>query len=446
MDEKKPELVQQKARDGFTSKWGFIMAAVGSAVGMANVWAFPYRTAKYGGASFLIPYLICLVILMFTGVAAEIAFGRWGKTGPVGTFRKALTLKGKPLKGVGWIPVIGIFGIGTGYAIIMGWVLRYLWGSITGAVTTTQDTGAYFGAICGPLGSLPWHLIALALTIVIMVAGVSKGIEKVNKVMMPLFYVCFIYMAIRVAFISGASEGYKYLFVPDWTYLGDPKTWMYALGQCFFSLSLGGAGTLVYGSYFSEKEDAVGAAVNIAVFDTLAAMLAALVVIPAVFAFKFDLASGPPLMFITLPAIFQEMAGGQLFAIVFFFAVFFAAVTSIVNLFEPPIEALVQKFNLARWKSMIFVFIPATVIGLFLENADYIGGWMDLMSVYVVPFGAAIVAIIFFWVMDKKFVLEQYSLGRKTSAPEWLYPLGKYVFTTIAVAVVVLGIVFGGIG
>jgi NSS family neurotransmitter:Na+ symporter len=445
MEEKKGT-APLKPRDSFTSKWGFIMAAVGSAVGMANVWAFPYRTAKYGGASFLIPYLICLVILMVTGVSAEIAFGRWGKTGPVGTFRRALTMKNKSLKEIGWIPVIGIFGIGTGYAVIMGWVLRYLWGSISGAVMTTQNTGAYFGAICGPFGSLPWHLVALAIAFVIMIAGVSKGIEKVSKVMMPLFYVCFIYMAIRVAFIPGATEGYKYLFVPDWKFMADPKTWMFALGQCFFSLSLGGAGTLVYGSYFSEKEDVINASINIAVFDTLAALLAALVVIPAVFAFKFDLASGPPLMFITLPAIFQEMAGGQIFAIIFFVAIFFAAVTSIINLFEPPIEALVQKLNMKRTSSIAIVAGLATVIGLFLENADLIGGWMDLMSVYVVPFGAAIVAIIFFWVMDKKFVLEQYQLGRKKSVPEWLYPLGKYVFSAIAILVVVLGIVFGGIG
>lgn len=435
-----------KPRDSFTSKWGFIMAAVGSAVGMANVWAFPYRTAKYGGASFLIPYLICLVILMVTGVSAEIAFGRWGKTGPVGTFRKALTMKNKPLKEIGWIPVIGIFGIGTGYAVIMGWVLRYLWGSISGAVMTTENTGAYFGAICGPFGSVPWHVVCLVLTFIIMLAGISKGIEKVSKVMMPLFYVCFIYMAIRVAFIPGATEGYKYLFVPDWKFMGDPKTWMYALGQCFFSLSLGGAGTLVYGSYFSEKEDAINASVNIAVFDTLAALLASLVVIPAVFAFDFDLAAGPPLMFITLPAIFQEMAGGQIFAIIFFVAIFFAAFTSIINLFEPPIEALVQKLGMKRWVSATIVIGLATIIGLFLENADIIGGWMDLMSVYVVPFGAAIVAIIFFWVMDKKFVLEQYQLGRKKTVPEMLYPLGKYVFTVIAILVVVLGIVFGGIG
>ncbi len=257
------------------------MAAVGSAVGMANVWAFPYRTAKYGGASFLIPYLICLVILMVTGVSAEIAFGRWGKTGPVGTFRKALTMKNKPLKEIGWIPVIGIFGIGTGYAVIMGWVLRYLWGSISGAVMTTENTGAYFGAICGPFAAFHGILSAWYSRSSIMLAGISKGIEKVSKVMMPLFYVC-------SSTWPSASRSYparRRLQVPvrtHWKFMGDPKTWMYALGQCFFSLSLGG-GYAGYGSYFSEKEDAINASVNIAVFDTLAALLASLVVIPAVF-------------------------------------------------------------------------------------------------------------------------------------------------------------------
>ena len=446
MEENTPKIVQSKSRDSFTSKWGFILAAVGSAVGMANVWAFPFRTAKYGGASFLLPYLVCLLVLMLTGVVAEIAFGRWGRTGPVGTFRKALQIKNKPLKGIGWIPIIGIFGIGTGYAIVIGWVLRYLGGSITGAVTSAENPGAYFGEICGNFGSLPWHLTVIVLTFAVMYFGISKGIEKACKIMMPLFYILFIYMAIRVAFIPGAAEGYKYLFVPDWSYLVNPVTWMFALGQCYFSLSLGGAGTLVYGSYLSEKEDIVSSSIIIAVLDTTAAMLAALVVIPAVFAFQLDLAAGPPLMFITLPVIFQQMASGQIFAIVFFTAIFFASFTSIVNLFEPPIEALVQKFNITRTKSMVIVFGIATTIGVFIENADMISGWMDLMSIYIVPFGAAIVGIIFFWVMDKEFVLGQYKLGRKKGVPEWLYPLGKYVFCPVSISVVVLGIIFGGIG
>ena len=448
-----------KTRDSFSGKWGFILACVGSAVGMANVWAFPYRTAKYGGAAFLIPYLICVIILGATGVVEEVAFGRWGAAGPLGTFRKALTAKNKPLKDIGIIPVIAAFGIATGYAIIMGWVLRYLIGSITGAVTSAENVGAYFGVITGPFGSVPWHLIAIVLTFFMMVGGIAKSIEKICKIMMPVFFVLFVYMAIRVAMLRGTAgnviEGYKYLFIPQWKFLGDIKTWIFALGQAFFSLSLAGNGTLVYGSYLSKKENVLQCSANIAVFDTVAALLASIVVVPAVFAFfppaaagalPGELSSGPPLMFITLPMIFQTMAGGRIFAIIFFAAIFFAAASSIVNIFETPIEMLQERFKLSRTMSVIIILAVSAVGGLFIENADYIGVWMDVMSIYICPLGALIAAVIFFWVMGKDFATEQIQLGREKKIGGWVVPLGKYGFCAIALIVFVLGIAFGGIG
>jgi NSS family neurotransmitter:Na+ symporter len=426
---------------------------------MANVWAFPYRTARYGGAAFLLPYLICVLILGATGVVEEIAFGRWGASGPLGTFRKALTERNKPLKNIGIIPVIAAFGIGTGYAIIMGWVLRYFVSSITGVLTTTQNVGAYFGAITGPFGSVPWHLIAIVITFLMMVGGIAKSIEKVNLVMMPVFFIMFIYMAIRVGMLRGTAgnvfEGYKYLFIPQWHFLGDVKTWIFALGQAFFSLSLAGNGTLVYGSYLSKKENVLHCSANIATFDTLAALLASIVIVPAVFAFfppaaagelPGELMSGPPLMFITLPMIFQSMAGGQFFAIIFFAAIFFAAASSIVNIFETPIEMLQERFKLSRIKSVIIILALATVAGLFIENADYIGVWMDVMSIYICPLGALIAAFIFFWVMGKDFAAEQIQLGREKKIGAWVVPLGKYGFCAIAFVVLILGIAFGGIG
>jgi NSS family neurotransmitter:Na+ symporter len=437
-----------KSRDLFSTKYGFIIACIGSAVGMANVWAFPYRTAKFGGAAFLIPYFICVAILGMTGVVEEISFGRWGGAGPMGTFRKALTEKNKPLKEIGIIPVIAAFGIGTGYAIIMGWVLRYLWGSITGVVTSTENTGAYFGQIVGNFGSLGWHIAALVLTFIMMIGGIAKSIEKVCKIMMPVFYLLFIYMAIRVAMLPGVVEGYKYLFIPQWSYLGDVRTWIFALGQAFFSLSLAGNGTVVYGSYLSKKENVLSCSANIAIFDTLAALLAAIVIVPAVFALlgADSIGAGPPLMFITLPAIFQQMAGGRIFAIVFFLAIFFAAATSIVNIFETPIEMLQERFKLSRLKSSFIVLLLAAVCGAFLENADVIGVWMDIMSIYICPVGAFIAAVIFFWVMGKKFAAEQIQLGREKKIGKWIVPLGKYGFCAIALAVIILSIAFGGIG
>jgi NSS family neurotransmitter:Na+ symporter len=415
---------------------------------MANVWAFPYRTARYGGAAYLLPYLICIAVLAVTGVVEETAFGRWGGSGPLGTFRKAMTLKNKPLKEIGIIPVIAAFGIGTGYAVIMGWLLRYIWGSVSGAVTNAENTGAYFGQIVGNFGSVGWHLLALALTFVMMIGGIQKSIEKVCKIMIPLFFLLFIYMAVRVALLPGVVEGYKYLFIPQWDSMGDIKTWIFALGQAFFSLSLAGNGTLVYGSYLSKKEDVLVCSTRIAIFDTLAALLAAIVVVPAVFALlgAESIGAGPPLLFITLPAIFQQMAGGQIFAIIFFLALFFAAATSIVNIFETPIEMLQERFKLSRIKSVLIILLLAALAGVFLENADVIGVWMDIMSIYICPLGAFIAAVIFFWVMGKDFAAEQIQLGREKKIGKWVVPAGKYGFCAIAFLVFVLSIAFGGIG
>ena len=431
-------------RDLFSDRWGFVLACIGSAVGMANVWAFPYRAAKYGGGAFLVAYLIIAIFLGMVGVAGEIVFGRWGRTGPLGTFRKALTERNKPLKSIGIIPVIGSLAIGIGYAVIIAWVLRYTAGSITGSMMT-GDTGAYFGAIVGTFGSVGWHMLGLAITLVVMIAGVSSGIEKVNKVMMPLFFLLFLIMAIRVAFLPGAVEGYKYLFIPRWEYLLKPETWIYALGQCFFSLSLAGSGTVVYGSYLNKDEDAVTCARRIAIFDTLAAMLASLVVIPSVFAFGLAPSSGPPLMFITMPAIFQSITGGRIIAIIFFIAIFFAGLTSIINLFETPIEALQQRLGFSRKKASIIIVAIAAAVGVFIENADVVGVWMDAVSIYIIPIGALISAVLLFWVMGTDFAREQMSFGRSKLVGKWVHYLGKYVFCIVTLAVIILGILKGGI-
>ena len=436
-----------KTRDSFTNRLGFIMACIGSAVGMANVWAFPYRTAMYGGAAYLIPYLICVIFLWRTGTISETAFGRWAKTGPHGAMKKALTENNKPFKHMGIIPVISSFAIATGYAVIMGWVIRYLVGAITGAVVHTESVGDYFGAICGPLGSVPWHVAALVVTVLMMVGGISKSVEKINKVMIPLFFVLFIIMAAYVVTLPGSGTGYNYLFVPRWEFLAQPRTWVFALGQAFFSLSLAGNGTVIYGSYLGRDVDAVSSARNIAIFDTVAALLAACVVIPAIFAFGMDPASGPPLMFITLPAIFQSMGSfGYIFSIIFFLAIFSAAASSIVNLYETPIEMVQETFKLPRKAAVAIIIISSGLIGLILENADYIGTWMDVMSIYLCPLGALLAAYCFYWVLSKKTAIEEMSLARSTPVSDFIYNLGKYAYCLVAIVVIVLGIALGGIG
>ena len=442
---------KEKGRDEFRTRLGFIVACIGSAVGMGNIWMFPYRTGKFGGAAFLIPYFIFVILLGFSGVIGEMAFGRGVKAGPIGAFSKAMEMRfGEKAKTcgkvIGMIPVIGSLGIAIGYSVVVGWFLKYLCSAVAGSLTKVEDMGAYFGELAVDFGSVGWQLLGLALTFLIMVLGVTKGIEKMNKIMMPVFFIFFIILMIRVATLPGASDGYRYLFVPEWEKLGDIKTWVYALGQAFFSLSLAGSGTLVYGSYLKKDIDIVGCAKNVAFFDTCAALLAGIVVIPAVFAFGLDVASGPPLMFITLPAVFQKMPFGGLFAVIFFVAVLFAAITSLINLFETPIEALQEQFRLSRKAAVGVIALVSAVIGVFIESGDSVGAWMDVVSIYIIPLGALLAGIMFFWVCPKGYARSQVEMGAKKPLGRWFEPVTKYIFVGITLVVYVLGIFFGGIG
>lgn len=436
------------SRDQFKSKFGFILACVGSAVGMGNIWLFPFRVGQFGGAAFLIPYFLFVIIIGYTGVIEEMSFGRSMKTGPLGAFKKAMERRG--IKGgywLGFIPVIGSLAIAIGYAVVVGWILKFAVGSIIGSVIEAENSGAYFESIAGAFGSVPWHMAGLALTFFIMVAGVAKGIEKINKVLMPAFFILFIILAIKVATLGGnVIEGYRYLFKPEWQLLANPKTWVFALGQAFFSLSLAGSGTVVYGSYLSDKEDVVNSAKFVALFDTIAAMLAALVIIPAVFAFGIKPSAGPPLMFITMPEVFKQMPLGQMFAIIFFVAVLFAGITSLINLFETPIEALQEHFNMGRTKAVVIVAVIAVAVGLLIEDGGILGQWMDVVSIYIIPLGALLAGIMFFWVCGFPFAGQQVSLGRTKPLAWWFEPMGKYVFCGLTILVYVLGLFYGGIG
>lgn len=436
------------SRDNFQSKFGFILSCVGSAVGMANIWLFPYRVAQYGGAAFLIPYFIFVVFIGIAGVAGEMAFGRAMETGPLGAFAKATKMRFNNSKVgtlIGAIPTLGSLALAIGYSVVVGWIIKYLFGSFTG-VAFRGDSAEFFGSMCGDFGSWPWHMIGLLIAFVMMVFGIANGIEKVNKVMMPLFFALFLVLAVVVAFMDGSSAGYLYLLKPEWAQLANPKTWVYALGQAFFSLSLAGSGTLVYGSYLKKSENVISCAKNVALFDSIASMLAALVVIPAVFAFGLDLNSGPGLMFITMPKVFQMMPLGRLIMIVFFVAVFFAAITSLINLFEAPVEAVQEKFKLSRTASVCVIAVIAVAVGLVIENGDTVSTWMDVISIYVIPLGALLAAIMFFWVCPKGFAREQVQLGSEKPIGKWFEYATKYLFVGLTIVVYILGIIFGGIG
>lgn len=439
--------LENDTRETFGSKFGFILACVGSAVGMGNIWLFPYRVGQFGGAAFLIPYALFVVVIGFSGVIGEMSFGRAMEAGPLGAFEKAFKRRGKDYgAAIGMIPIIGSMGIAIGYSVVVGWILRFLVGSFTGSMLGATNSGAYFGQIAGSFGSIPWHLSGLLILLVILSLGVADGIEKVNKVLMPAFFGLFLILAIRVAFVPGAIEGYKFMFIPRWEALLDPQTWVFALGQAFFSLSLAGSGTVVYGSYLKKSEDVVDAAKYIAIFDVIAAMLAALVILPAVFAYGLDPAAGPPLMFITLPEVFKQMPFGNIFASVFFIAVFFAAVTSLMNLMETPIEAIQARFKLSRFKSTAIVVGLTAIVGTFIQNGDIVGLWMDVISIYVIPLGALLAGVVFFWVAGDGFAREAVQMGREKKIGAWFEPMTKYVFVGLTIFVYIMGIIYGGIG
>ena len=440
-----------ETRDGFNSKLGFVLACIGSAVGMGNIWLFPYRMATYGG-SFLLVYLIFDILIGLSGVIGEMSFGRAARSGPIGAFGTAMASRGETKRRageiIGAIPMLGALMLAIGYSVVVGWIFKYTFGSFTGSVLAPVEPGEFgaaFGQMASAFGNNLWLIIALAVNFAIMNLGIAAGIEKANKVMIPLFYIMFIGLAVYVAFQPGASAGYQWMFTIRPEAFKDPMMYVYALGQSFFSLSLAGNGTIIYGSYLSDKEDTVSSAVTVAVFDTCAAMLAALVIIPAMATTGAILSeSGPGLMFISLPYLFKSMPGGSIVMAVFFVAVLFAGLTSLVNLFEAPIAALQDHMHLSRLKSVAIVGLIGVVVSVCIQGI--VSPWMDFVSIYVCPLGAALAGIMFAWVWGRQAVEDAVSVGRKTRIGEWYYPLYKYLFCVLTAAVFILGAVNGGIG
>ena len=425
-----------KKRDSFNNKWGFILACIGSAVGMGNIWMFPTRVSMYGGGSYLIPYFIFVALIGFTGVIGEMSFGRATKSGPVDAFGYACETKNKRKLGeaIGFIPVLGALAMAIGYTVVMGWILKYMIGAFTGKTLASADTegfAASFGSMASAFGNNVWQIVALVIGIIILMFGVGRGIEKANKIMMPVFFILFAVLGIYVAFQPGAIEGYKYIFRVDPKAFADPKT--------FFSLSVAGNGTLIYGSYLSDNEDIPAAAGRVALFDTIAALLAALVIIPAMATTGAQLnQGGPGLMFIFLPALFKSMPGGYIVAIIFFVAVFMAGLSSLINLYEAPIATIQEKLHLGRKASCAIIAAIALIVSICIQGI--VSGWMDILSIYICPLGAGLAGIMFFWICGKKYVETQVNTGRDKKFTDKFYPICKYIFCPICF------LVLGGIG
>lgn len=436
-------------RDSFNNKWGFILACIGSAVGMGNIWMFPTRVSMYGGGSYLIPYFIFVALIGFTGVIGEMSFGRATKSGPVDAFGYACKTKNKRKLGeaIGFIPVLGALAMAIGYTVVMGWILKYMIGAFTGKTLAPADTegfAASFGSMASAFGNNVWQIVALVIGIIILMFGVGRGIEKANKIMMPVFFILFAVLGIYVAFQPGAIEGYKYIFRVDPKAFADPKTWIFALGQAFFSLSVAG-NALIYGSYLSDNEDIPAAAGRVALFDTIAALLAALVIIPAMATTGAQLnQGGPGLMFIFLPALFKSMPGGYIVAIIFFVAVFMAGLSSLINLYEAPIATIQEKLHLRRKSSCAIIAAIALVVSICIQGI--VSGWMDILSIYICPLGAGLAGIMFFWICGKKYVETQVNTGRDKKFTDMFIPVCKYIYCPVCILVLILGIILGGIG
>ncbi len=421
----------------FASRWGFILASVGSAVGMANVWGFPNKMGSNGGSAFLLIYLLFVAIFSYVGLPAEFAMGRHSGTGTLGSYENAWATRGKTMGKVGgllgWLPLAGSMCIAIGYAVIVTYVLKALVDSVLGTLMTT-DTAAWFGSFSAqPYSVIPFHIIVVVGTLLTLFLG-AKSIERTNKVMMPLFFVIFLILAVRVAFLAGSGEGYAFMFTPRWEILADPMIWIWAMGQAFFSLSVTGSGMIVYGAYLSKEEDVVGVAQHTALFDTIAALVAALVMIPACFSYGLDVGAGPSLLFVTLPTILQDIPFGQLFAIILYVAMIFAGVSSLQNMFEAVAESLIHKFpKLNRTAALVILCVICLGFGIGMETIDKWGPWMDLVSIYIIPIGATLGAVSWFYVMKKDELLSAINTGCKRERGTFWYSVGRYLYVPLAI-------------
>lgn len=427
----------------FKSTVGFVLACVGSAVGMGNIWMFPYRLGQYGGAAFLIPYLIFIALFGLVGLSAEFALGRMAKTGTLGAY--AYCWKNKFGKYIGWLPLLGSLGIAIGYSVILGWVFRSIQGVLTNELLT-NDIPAFFTNMTQSFSNVPCHFLVLFITCLLLFTSATNAIEKANKVLMPAFFILFIILAIRVSLFDGAIEGYKFLFVPKWEYLLNKETWIMAMGQAFFSLSITGSGMIVYGAYLKDDVDIPKASMQTAIFDTIAAMLAALAIMPAVFSFGIDPVSGPSLMFLTLPEVFKQMPLGNFFALFFFVSVAFAGITSLINMLEAVCESWQNRFHISRKKAVLLCGIITFIISVCIENGDIVGKWMDVVTIYIIPFAALLGAITIYYILGWNALKQELDKGRKKPVGPTFKFLGKYVYVFLAIIILILGILYNGIG
>lgn len=425
----------------FNSRLGFILTAVGSAVGMANVWGFPYKLQE-GGLFFLIAYIFFIALFSYVGLSSEFAIGRISETGTIGSYEKAFESKNKNTKvgtAISILPLFGLVLLTIGYAVVVAYIFRALYDSLTGTLMTTDLNIWYDNLSNKPYSVWLFHLAVMVLTL-INCLGSAKTLEKSSKFMMPAFFVLFIIIAIKILTLPNALEGYRYMFRIDHNHF-DIKTLVEAMGQAFFSLSITGSAMMICGAYLNKDEDIISSSKMTAFLDTVAAMVSALVMIPSVIVFSMDQAGGPGLLFQVLPTILQNIEGGRIFAIILYLAVLFAGISSLQIMLEVVVESLDYKFKkLNRKFVLVALALVVFAVGVNIEMISQWGPFMDMISIYIIPIGAMIGAITWFYVLDKNTLIDEINSGSSKKYGDTWYNIGKFIYTPLVIIICILTI------
>jgi len=426
------------AQSHWSSRFAFLMASVGFAVGLGNIWRFPYITGENGGAAFVIVYLACAFGIGIPILMAELLIGRRGQASPPNAMANVASENGKSRQWrvVGGMGLLAAYTIEIVYAVIVGWVLWYLFKAITTGFADMDGVAAsaeFASVLDDTLGMIFWTLIGLSITGYIIYSGVQNGIERAVVVMMPLMFVLLIALAGYNYFAGGFSEAVSWLFTPDFSKIG-PETLLVAIGQAFFSIGVAMGGMMIYGSYLPKSISITQSVFIIVIADTLVAILAGLVIFPAVFSNGLDPAAGPGLIFQTLPVAFAQMPGGHVFGVLFFVMLAFAGVTSMVGLVECVNGWLEDSYNMPRHKSALLVIGSIAVLSV-LSILSYnvmgdikIGGknFNDALDYFsnqiLLPLGGLLIAVFAGWVVHQEATQDELS-----SLNSWGYQLWRFL-------------------
>jgi NSS family neurotransmitter:Na+ symporter len=447
-------------RDSFGSKFGIIAAAAGSAVGLGNIWKFPYVAGENGGGAFLLIYLFFVLVIGVPVMMSEFAIGRSGQKNAYGSFK--VLAPGSKWHFIGFMGVVAAFFILAFYSSVAGWTLEYIVQSLSHSFsgkTPAQLEENFGNFIANPIRPIVWQLFFMLLTAAIVLAGIKKGIEKYTKLLMPLLLFLIIVLCIRSVTLPGAAEGLEFLFKPNFEKV-TAKTILYALGQAFFSLSLGMGALITYSSYFSKKENLASTAVEVSLADTLIAVLAGVMIFPAVFAFDIAPTSGPSLIFITLPRIFQQIPGGDFFGAIFFILLAVAALTSTISLLEVVVAFFSEELNISRKKATFIGTVAISILGVFasmsfstLSDFTLFGkNIFDLLdyaaSNIMLPLGGLFIVLFVGWFVGKKVIKGE--LTNSGSLKASYYPgfifIVKFIAPFAIAIIFIYSIFWGGLG